>query len=79
LLFGKKVVAITARGGFYAQDDAGGGGEDLQEALIASFFRFMGLDDIHFIHAEGQAIDPVTAQVQRARAEQGIERVLDHQ
>jgi FMN-dependent NADH-azoreductase len=79
LLSGKQVVAITARGRFYAQDDAGDGGADLQEALIASFFRFMGLDDIHFIHAEGQAIDPATAQVQRARAEQDIERVLDHQ
>jgi FMN-dependent NADH-azoreductase len=79
LLSGKQVVAITARGGFYAQDDAGDGGADLQEALIASFFRFMGLDDIHFIHAEGQAIDPATAQAQRARAELDIEQVLDHQ
>ena len=76
LLSGKRVVAITARGGFYPQDDAGA---DLQEALIASFFRFMGLDDIDFIHAEGQAIDPATAQAQRDRAERDIERVLGHQ
>lgn len=79
LLSGKKVVAITARGGFYQQGDAQAVGEDLQEALIASFFRFVGLEDIHFIHAEGQAIDPQTAATERARAERDIERVLGHQ
>jgi len=79
LLSGKKVVAITARGGFYQQGDGGGGAEDLQEALIASFFGFIGLDDVHFIHAEGQAIDAQTAAAQRVQAERDIDRVLDYQ
>ncbi len=79
LLSGKKVVAITARGGFYQHGNANGNGADLQEALIASFFRFIGLEEVHFIHAEGQAIDPATAQAQRARAERDIEQVLDYQ
>ena len=79
LLSGKKVVAITARGGFYQQGDGAGGAEDLQEALIASFFRFIGLDEVHFIHAEGQAIDAQTAAAQRVQAERDIDRVLDYQ
>lgn len=78
LLSGKTVVAITARGGFY--QEAGGTGtgtaSDLQEALIHSFFRFMGLEDIRFVHAEGQAIDPVTAQTREQRARAAIDGML---
>ena len=76
LLSGKRVVAVTARGGFYRQGTAGAAGDDLQEKQIESFFRFMGLDDIHFVHAEGQAIDAATAAAQQAQARADIDRLL---
>jgi FMN-dependent NADH-azoreductase len=75
LLSGKTVVAITARGGFYEPAFAGADA-DLLEALIRSFFQFMGLSDIRFVHAEGQAIDPETAQTQEQRARAAIDRML---
>jgi FMN-dependent NADH-azoreductase len=74
LLHDKTIVAITARGGYYepsTRED-----EDLQEALIRSFFRFMGLSDIRFVHAEGQSIDPRTAETYEQRARVGIDRMV---
>ncbi len=76
LLRDKTIVAVTGRGGFYQADPAGSGSADLQEALIRSFFEFMGLRDIRFIHAEGQAIDPVTAQTQEQGARALIDRMV---
>jgi hypothetical protein len=55
---GKTIVAVTGRGGFYELAPPAGRSEDLQESLIRSFFGFMGLEDVRFIHAEGQGIDP---------------------
>jgi FMN-dependent NADH-azoreductase len=75
LLRGKTVVAITGRGGF-ADAAVAGAGDDLQEALICSFFRFMGLEDIRFVHADGQAIDAATARTQEQRARAEIDRMV---
>ena len=77
LVSGKTVVAVTARGGFYQNAGSSDAASDLQEALILSFFRFMGLDDIRFVHAEGQGIDPVTAQTHEQRARAAIDGMLD--
>ncbi len=76
LLTGKTIVAITARGGFYQEAGDSGADSDLQEALINSFFRFMGLEDIRFVHAEGQAIDPATAQTHEQRARAAIDEMI---
>jgi FMN-dependent NADH-azoreductase len=76
LLKGKDVIIITARGGFYRAGAAEAAGEDLQEKQVEAFFRFVGLDDIHFVHAEGQAIDPPTAEAEQARARAEIDRLL---
>lgn len=76
LLRNKTIVAVTARGGFYAPAPGESGGEDLQEALIRSFFGFMGLKDVRFIHADGQGIDPGTAQTHEQRARGSIDRML---
>ena len=76
LLQDKTIVVVTARGGFYQQASAGSETEDLQEALFRSFFGFMGLQDIRFIHAEGQGIDPGTAQTHEQRARAAIDRML---
>lgn len=74
LLAGKTIVVVTARGGFCER--AGAGGEDLQEALMRSYFGYMGLTDIHFIHADGQGIDPDTAHTHEQRARAAIDRML---
>jgi FMN-dependent NADH-azoreductase len=76
LLADKTVVAVTARGGYYAAPTGRAGGEDLQEALIRSFFGFMGLTDIHCIHADAQGIDPETAQTHEQRARAFIDRMM---
>jgi FMN-dependent NADH-azoreductase len=76
LLKDKTIVVATARGGFYQQASAGSETEDLQEALFRSFFGFMGLADVRFIHAEGQGIDAETAQTHEQRARAAIDRML---
>jgi FMN-dependent NADH-azoreductase len=77
LLADKTIVVVTARGGFYESAGAGFGSEDLQEALIRSFFGFMGLRDIRFVHADGQAIGPGTAQTHEQHARAAIDRLLE--
>lgn len=76
LLSGKTVVAVTSRGGFFEPAAGGPGGEDLQEALIRAFFRFTGLTDIHFVHADGQDVDTRTAQTAEQRARAEIDRLF---
>lgn len=53
LLGGKGVVVITARGGAY---EKGSPAEsfDFQEPYLRHVFRFIGLSDLTFIHAENQ-------------------------
>ncbi len=72
MLRDKDVVVVTGRGGFYARE----GGPDHQAALIEAFFGLMGLDDVRFIHAEGQGIDPETAAAEEAAAARAIDRLL---
>jgi FMN-dependent NADH-azoreductase len=76
LLRDKSVIVISARGGFCEFPPAQHPGEDLQEALIRNFFGFMGLQDIRFIHAECQGIDPATAQAHEQQARASIDRML---
>jgi FMN-dependent NADH-azoreductase len=76
LLSAKTIVAITARGGYFDPPAGVPGSEDHQEALIRSFFGFMGLEDVRFIHAEGQGIDPATARAQEGRARREIDGIL---
>jgi FMN-dependent NADH-azoreductase len=77
LLSDKTVVTISARGGFYELPPAGQSpGDDLQEALIRRFFGFMGLQDVRFIHAECQGIDPGTARIREQQARAAIDRML---
>jgi FMN-dependent NADH-azoreductase len=77
LLKDKAIVAVTARGGFYEAAAGRSGVEDLQEALIRSFFGFMGLDEVRFVHAEGQGIDPGTALTHEQQARAAIDRMLE--
>ena len=55
LLKGKKVVVVTSRGGFYTGDSPARG-MDFQEPYLRTFFGFLGITDVSFIHVEGQGI-----------------------
>ena len=54
---GKTVIVASARGGVYSP-----GGPmaafDFQEPYLTSVFRFLGIDDVTFVRAEGVAISP---------------------
>jgi FMN-dependent NADH-azoreductase len=74
-LAGKQVFVLTARGGYYA----GGGPEgelDFQETFLRGYFGFLGIEDVRFVHAEGQGIDPETANQNEARALQSLEALF---
>ena len=75
MLSGKSVVVLTGRGGFYARD-AAGAAQDHQSALIRTFFGFLGLDDVRFIHAEGQGIDPATAAAGEKAAREAVDALF---
>jgi len=51
LVNGKKVYVFAARGGLYA-----GTPLDTQTAYVRDFLRFLGLDDVEFVYAEGLAM-----------------------
>jgi FMN-dependent NADH-azoreductase len=75
LLGGRQVVVITARGGFYR----GGGptsGADHQTDLLTTYFRFLGIDEITFVHAEGQGMEPERARLEEERARSEIRRFV---
>ncbi len=53
LLGGKKVYVFAARGGLYRGTPA-----DTQTQYVKDFFKFIGIEDVEFIYAEGLALDP---------------------
>ena len=48
---GKRVIVVSARGGFYAEGPFGR--MDFQENYLKSFFGFLGVTDVRFVRAEG--------------------------
>lgn len=50
LLKGKRALVITARGGYYKEADPK---SDFQEPYMRKVFSFIGVEDVHFFHAEG--------------------------
>jgi FMN-dependent NADH-azoreductase len=76
LLTGKQVFVLTARGGFYA-DGAEDGKMDFQETFLRGYFHFLGIDQVHFVHAEGQGIDPDTARRNEAEAIRRLRDLFD--
>ncbi|MBS7537682.1 FMN-dependent NADH-azoreductase [Ancylobacter lacus] len=63
---GRKVIVASTRGGFYGPDSPIASYE-LQDRYLATFFGFIGITDITFLHAEGLALGPE----QRDRALKG--------
>jgi FMN-dependent NADH-azoreductase len=60
LLKNKKVFVVASRGGFYGEGPTKA--MDFQEPYLRAMLGFLGLTDITFIHVEGLAVSPETAQ-----------------
>lgn len=54
---GKKVIIVSARGGFYGADTQMAG-LDFQEGYLRGLFGFLGVSDVEFVRAEGLNISP---------------------
>jgi len=75
LLKGKKVYVAASRGGLYAN---GGPAAhmDFQEPYLRAMLGFLGLSDVTFVYAEGQAISPEAATEGMRRAGQRVAVLL---
>lgn len=72
LLTGKKVVAFAARGGAYVGTPA-----DTQTGYVRDFLRFIGMDDVEFVYAEGLAMGEQSKQAALAKAEAAIRTLVE--
>lgn len=70
LLTGKKAYVFATRGGVYA-----GTPRDTEIAYVRDFLRFVGIEDVEFIYAEGLAINEASKQAGLARAQSAIQRL----
>jgi FMN-dependent NADH-azoreductase len=70
LLTGKKAYVFAARGGLYA-----GTPLDTQTPYVRQFLRFLGIEDVEFIYAEGLAISEASKQAGLAQAQRAIEHL----
>ncbi len=71
---GKTVILASARGGLYA---AGGpqADNDFHEPYLRALFRFIGIDDVAIVRAEGVAISPELRQQAIAAALTAADRL----
>jgi FMN-dependent NADH-azoreductase len=70
LLKGKKVFVFATRGGVYA-----GSPLDTQTTYVRDFLRFIGIDDVEFIYAEGLHMGEATKTEALGNAGRAIEAV----
>ena len=75
LLTGRRVFILTARGGFYT-DGSPDSGMDHQESFLRSYFGFLGINDVSFVHAEGQGVGAESASRGEAGAIRRIEALF---
>jgi FMN-dependent NADH-azoreductase len=61
LLTGKRAYVFATRGGKYGPDDG-------QAQYLRNFLRFLGIEDIRFVYAEGLALGEDTKRTALARA-----------
>jgi FMN-dependent NADH-azoreductase len=71
---GKKVVVVTGRGS--SMLDARYDGFDHQEPYLRTVFRFLGIDDVTFVHAQGVALAADARPAVVAKAEAEIDRLF---
>jgi len=72
LLVGKQAYVFAARGGQYV-----GTPRDTQTPYVRDFLRFLGIEDIEFVYAEGLALGDASRQAGLARAQSAIPNLLD--
>src|SRR6266508_110420 len=70
LFTGKKAYVFATRGGLYA-----GTPLDTQTAYVRDLLRFLGIDDVEFIYAEGLAIGAERKAAALSEAQRVIERL----
>jgi FMN-dependent NADH-azoreductase len=70
LLTDKKAYVFATRGGLYA-----GTTLDTQTAYVRNLLRFLGIDDVEFVYAEGLAIGPERKAKALSEAQRAIERL----
>jgi FMN-dependent NADH-azoreductase len=70
LLTGKKAYEFATRGGLYA-----GTPLDTQTAYVRDMLRFLGVDDVEFVYAEGLAIGAEQKAAALSKAQRAIERL----
>ncbi|HXN16208.1 MAG TPA: FMN-dependent NADH-azoreductase [Usitatibacter sp.] len=68
LLTGKKAYVFATRGGLYA-----GTPLDTQTSYVRDFLRFLGIEDVHFVFAEGLAMGEASKRAALTRAEEAIQ------
>ncbi len=71
---GKQVIVVTGRGSSLLDDRYAG--YDHQEPYLRAVFRFLGIDDVTFVHAQGVALAPDARPAVVALAEAEIERLF---
>ena len=69
LLTGKKAYVVSTRGGVYP------GAADTQSAYVREFLKFLGIDDVQFVYAEGLAMSPEYKEKSLRTAQNEIERL----
>jgi FMN-dependent NADH-azoreductase len=74
LLKGKKVFVVESRGGFYGEGPAKA--MDFQEPYLRAMLGFLGLNDVTFIHAEGQAVSAEAAAQGLLKARNAVAELL---
>jgi FMN-dependent NADH-azoreductase len=73
LLTGKEAHVFAARGGLYA-----GTPLDTQTTYVRDFLRFVGIDNVNFVYAEGLNISPESKAAALAKAHETIGRLTRH-
>ena len=70
LLTGKRAVVLASRGGRYA-----GTPLDTQTGYVRDFLRFIGIEDVEFVYAEGLAMGEETKAAALAGARRELQRL----
>jgi FMN-dependent NADH-azoreductase len=73
LLADRPFYLMAARGGIYAGTEA-----DLQSGFLRQFLGFIGIDDVHFVYAEGLNLDAARREAALAAADQTIRDLVEH-
>jgi FMN-dependent NADH-azoreductase len=74
LLAGKQAYVFAARGGLYAGTPA-----DTQTAYVRAFLRFLGVEQVEFVYAEGLAVGEPNRRAALAQAHAATEHLIDRQ